>query len=316
MVKVSVIGAGPWGTAVACLLKHNGNDVSLWAYQNILDKDIVPIDGISVTDDINSATQESEFIFLVLNSQFFIPTLNQMNFEDCINRSVKFVVLTKGLVQYNDRFYLSMEILSEKYNVPKENIIVLSGPNIANEIYIGNPAATMVGSVNLEAANKVKNLLSSDRFRVYVNRDPKGLQWCGILKNPYAIGVGLFAGLYKGFDNNVVSWYISEALREMQLIGEFFGAERATFFDVAGIGDLITTCFAGRNRKVGEMLNSKNLEDIYSYFAPQKPEGPEQLRIVYSLVKDNLDVPLFKGLYEVLYEGKNPNSYLSEVIGS
>ncbi|MEA3430775.1 MAG: NAD(P)H-dependent glycerol-3-phosphate dehydrogenase [Nanoarchaeota archaeon] len=301
-MKTSVIGAGPWGTAVASLLKRNNHDVKLWAYQNILDKDIVPIEGIKVTDDIVESVKDSEYIFIVLNSQFFIATLDQLNFEELKDK--KFVILTKGLVHFEDSYHLSFEILEKKYNISKDNIAVLSGPNIAKEIYNQKPSAAVVASES-ELNDEVKNVMSSDNFTVHLSTDMYGVQWCGILKNPVAIGVGILDGLYPN-TSNPKSAFITNALREMQEVGILFNAQETTFQSVAGIGDLMTTCLSGRNQKVGLMLAEGNsLDEIYELFKPQKPEGSEQIKIIYNLIKEQMEAPIFTLLYQILYEGKD-----------
>lgn len=307
-MKSSVIGAGPWGTAVACLLKRNNHEVKLWAFQGILDRDVKPIEGVEVTDNVNDALKGSEYVFIVLNSQFFISTLDNLDAENWKDK--KFVLLTKGLVLFEDKYHLSYEILTKKYQVPKENIAVLSGPNIAKEIYNQLPAATVVAG---QIADEIKDIMSSNIFNVITSDDVVGVQWSGILKNPVAVGVGLCDGLYPGAANPK-SAFIALALKEMQTIGKHFGANKDTFTGVAGIGDLITTCLAGRNQKVGVMLaEGKTLTQIYENFAPQKPEGPEQIKIIYNLTKDQVDTPIFINLYKILHENKEPRTIIENL---
>ncbi|MBW3022015.1 NAD(P)-binding domain-containing protein [Candidatus Woesearchaeota archaeon] len=301
---ITVIGAGPWGTAVASLLKRNGNDVKLWAFQNILDKDIKPLEGITVTDDVKEAVNESEYIFVVLNSQFFISTLDSLDFNNLKDK--RFIVLTKGLVEFQDIYHLSFEILIKKYNVPKENIAVLSGPNIAKEIYNQMPAATVVASENPQLLSDVKELLSNNNFAVETSNDMAGVQWCGILKNPVAVGFGILEGLYSEA-SNPKSAFIAQALQEMQNILTTFGGKPGTLLSAAGIGDLITTCLSGRNKRVGIMLaQGKTLEEIYDSFKPQRPEGPEQVEILFEKMK--LDNPIISKLYNILFKSADPKT--------
>ena len=305
--KLAVIGAGPWGTAFACLLKKNGHDIKLWAYQNILDQNIKPFAGIEVTDNIANAVQHTDYIFLVLNSKFFIQTLDQLNFAGL--RDKKFIVLTKGLVEHDRTHQLPFEVLIHRYRVPKKNIAVLSGPNIAAEIYKGIPAAAMVASSNNTFLDELKVILSSVDFRVEISNDLTGLQWCGILKNPVAIGAGICDGLYSDHSNNAKAEFMTLALEDMKNIGTYFGSDAKTFYTLAGIGDLITTCFAGRNRQVGMKLAlGASLDEIYESFHPQRPEGPDQLKIISRLIDGKVQAPMFERLFKIIYEGEDPHS--------
>jgi len=307
--KIAVLGAGPWGTAVASLLSRNNHSVSLWAYQNILDKDIVPDKEILVTDNINDAVKDSEYIFIVLNSQFFISTFNTIN--DVYLKGKKFIVLTKGLVKLEDTFTLSFKVLTEKYNIPKEHIAVWSGPNIAPEIYKDIPASAVFASSNLSLAEEFKSIVSSQVFKVITSLDPTGVQWSGILKNPVAIMAGICDGLYKDSSSNTKSSLITFALEDMKKIGEYFGAKKETFDSLAGIGDLITTCFAGRNRQVGiNLALGKTVAEIYDMYKPQVPEGIEQLKIIMHLIKDNVDAPVFFALNDIVFNGSDPKASL------
>ncbi len=305
-MKISVIGAGPWGTTVTNLIKRNNekNSVYLWAYQKILDKNIILDEDIAVSENINSVISHGDVVFVVVNSNFLVQTMKDIK-EDISEK--KFVFLTKGFVHYNDEIMLPKDYIMKEFNVKQENIAVISGPNIANEINEKKRTYTTIASYDKEFANKTKQILENIYFIPFISDDVFGVEVAGIVKNPYAIAFGIVDEMNIG--NNFKSAFMSHCLNEIELIIKKFNGKEETAKGISGYGDFFTTCFSGRNKLVGEMIaKGKSMKDIYEHFSPQKPEGVEQVKILDKLIKNKTNLPIFRTLYSILFHNKKIES--------
>jgi glycerol-3-phosphate dehydrogenase (NAD(P)+) len=251
-MKVVVVGAGSWGSAFACLLRDRGHDVTLAA------RDPAQVDAIRETrrnpryaqdadlSGIAAATIEeapiesAELVVVALPSSVFgevVPGLPG---------TAPILSLTKGLDPSTGERLSSL--------VASRPVAVLSGPNIAEEIARGLPAAAVVASADLELAVRLQLALNSAIFRVYVNEDIVGVELCAAAKNVIALAAGGADGLRLG--DNAKAALVSRGVAEMRRLAEAAGARPDTFAGLAGMGDLIVTCWApsGRNRRAGELI--------------------------------------------------------------
>jgi glycerol-3-phosphate dehydrogenase (NAD(P)+) len=251
-MKVVVVGAGSWGSAFATLLRDRGNEVTLAARdpeqvaaiqetgrnpRYASEADLRGI-GAAVLDDAPVA--DADLVVVAVPSKVFGGVVSALPGEAPI------LSLTKGLDPETGERLSTL--------VRGRPVAVLSGPNIAEEIVRGLPAAAVVTSEDLELAVLLQLALNSAIFRVYVNEDIVGVELCAAAKNVIALAAGGADGLSLG--DNAKAALVSRGLAEMRRLAEVAGARPDTFAGLAGMGDLIVTCWspAGRNRRAGELI--------------------------------------------------------------
>jgi len=229
---VAILGTGVWGSALGTIAKSNEHDVRFWSHRgdtplaSVIKDAVIVISAVSMKGVISTAKK--------LRS-LGIP-------EDTI-----IVTATKGLDPETTR--TPSQIWQSA--LPNNPVVVLSGPNLSKEIAKGLPAATVLASSNLTAAETVQEIFASDTFRAYVNEDPIGTELGGTIKNVIAIASGVCDGMHLG--TNAKAALLTRALPEMIRIGTHLGASGETFFGLSGLGDLIATCDSplSRNYQVG-----------------------------------------------------------------
>ncbi|NES19569.1 MAG: NAD(P)H-dependent glycerol-3-phosphate dehydrogenase [Symploca sp. SIO3E6] len=241
---LAILGAGAWGTALASLARYNGHQVRLWSR--------------SSPQTLEEALTEVELIVSATSMRGVAPTAAKMQSIKLPANGV-IVTATKGLDSKTT--HTPSQIWQATF--PNHPIVVLSGPNLSKEIEQGLPAATVVASTNLKAAELVQQVFASERFRVYTSTDPIGTELGGTLKNIIAIAAGVCDGLKLG--TNAKSALITRALTEIIRVGTHLGAQTETFFGLSGLGDMLATCNSplSRNYQVGYNLAlGKSLEEI------------------------------------------------------
>ncbi|QEL18954.1 NAD(P)H-dependent glycerol-3-phosphate dehydrogenase [Limnoglobus roseus] len=319
--RFAVLGAGAWGTAVAIHLAKLGHAVSLWAArgesaarlfaarENLPLLPGVPIpDKIAVTADSDEATRNTDNWIVAIPTAFLRPTLSR--FIELATSRTRCLSLTKGIEVGS--FLRPSEIIAETLAV--KTVAALSGPSHAEEMARGLPTSVVVAGTDREFAATIQHAFGTARFRVYTNRDLIGLELGGALKNVLGIAAGICDGL--GFGDNAKSALLTRSIVEMTRFGVALGAEAATFAGLAGIGDLMTTCFSrhGRNRRVGERLGrGEPLDAILA--GPQVAEGVYTAKSVRQRsLALGLDVPIMSAVYDVLYEGKSPLAAVQDLM--
>lgn len=317
----AVLGAGGWGTAVAVHLAKLGHDVRLWGAraesverliatrqnERLLPGVTFP-DSVTITGDPVEAAQGANVWVVAIPTAFLRETLGR--FRSIVTSDTACLSLTKGIE--NGTFLRPTEIISEVLSI--RTLAALSGPSHAEEMARGLPASVVVASENLAFATEIQAAFGNERFRVYTNRDIVGVELAGALKNVLGIAAGICDGL--GFGDNAKAALLTRGIVEMTRFGTARGAEAATFAGLAGIGDLITTCFSkhGRNRRVGERLGrGERLADILA--GPQVAEGVWTAKSVFEWGHTNqLETPIMTAVYEVLYEAKSPLVAVQELM--
>ena len=244
-MKVTVIGGGAWGSTLAELVKENNHDVTQWYRQSPL--------------SLKDALTDSELWVCAVSMKGVrevVEKIQRLNLPQA-SSSLSIVSATKGL---EASVHSSLEHLPKRPSeiwqdaFPIAALTVLSGPNLSKEIQQRQPAATVVASHNDKAAQQVQALFNSQRFRVYTNADPTGVELAGALKNVIAIATGACDGLELG--TNAQSALITRGLAEMIRIAGYWGAKADTLYGLAGMGDLMATCSSplSRNYQVGYRL--------------------------------------------------------------
>jgi glycerol-3-phosphate dehydrogenase (NAD(P)+) len=308
-VRAVVVGAGSWGTAVACLLRDNGHAVTLAA------RDPEQIAAIEETgrnpryataarlDDISAATIDSAPI---ADAELVVVAVPSRVFGDVVSRlpgDAPLLSLTKGLDPATGARLSTL--------VRGRPVAVLSGPNIADEIVRGLPAAAVVASEDLELAVRLQVAVHSVLFRVYVSDDVAGVELCAAAKNVIALAAGGADGLSLG-DNSKAA-LVARGLAEMRRLAESAGARPDTFAGLAGMGDLIVTCWSpsGRNRRAGELISRGARPEEAAAEIGMVVEGLTTAPVLRDLARRlEIELPITEGVCAVL-EGTS----LAELVG-
>lgn len=320
--RFTVVGDGAMGTACAIILSQRPeHEVTLWCqfeenrramHERRENAKFLP--GVSIpqqvrlTGDFSTAGNANAFVVAV-PTVYLAATLEKLAGQWPADPPIVSVV--KGMEQ--ETFRSPTQIITGVLG--NRSLAVLSGPSHAEEIARGLPASVVAASGNVRLARTVQGWFSSNSFRVYTSHDPRGVELAAALKNVIAIAAGICDGL--GFGDNAKSALMTRGLVEMVRFGVALGAEVDTFYGLAGLGDLITTCISqhGRNRRVGEWLGKGHtLEEILS-MTPQVAEGVWTSRSIHDLAKKRgLDMPVTFEVYRILFEGKRPIDAVADLM--
>ena len=323
MPTIAILGAGAWGTAMALAIAQKpAMTVRLWCAQASTGRELIATrenarllpgvripDSIQLTLDPAEATRGADGWLVAIPTAFLRKALQPV--VGFYRPETAVVSLSKGIE--NETFLRPTEIFAELFGASR--LAVLSGPSHAEEVARGLPTSIVAASPDSALAAQVQDWVSGDRLRVYTNSDLIGVELAGALKNILGIGAGICDGL--GFGDNAKSALLTRGLVEMQRFGMIFGANPETFFGLAGLGDVMTTCFSrhGRNRKVGERLaKGEPLDAIVN--GPQVAAGVYTAKSAYERSRRaGLDAPILAAVYKVLYEGLNPLNAVQELFG-
>ncbi|HBQ21055.1 MAG: hypothetical protein A2Z91_09400 [Deltaproteobacteria bacterium GWA2_38_16] len=315
---IGVLGSGNWGTTLANLIAQRGQSVLLWSRNPSTVQEInhsktnqkyTPglkiLDSIHATSSMKEVAESCELIFVVVPSKVFREVSQELG--TYVSGDQILVSGTKGIE--NKTFRMMCDILKEETCCKK--VGALSGPNIATEIIQGDPSGSVIASHYNEVIERVMGALQQPLFKMYGNKDVKGVEIGGALKNIIAIASGIATGLHLG--NNSKAFLISRGIVEISRYGKFFGADPKTFFGLSGIGDLMATCYSehSRNNTFGRKLASGQTMDDILKASNMVIEGIYTVQAVQALAqKFNIFMPISAGIYRVLYENAN----LKEVI--
>lgn len=321
MSKISVIGAGAWGTTLSILAAENGHSIKLWSFEADVVKSINEIhennkylNGFQLPQSIDAigdlkAASDCDIMIFSTPSQYLRETLR--NISRFVQKDTLIVSTVKGL-EIETQKTMSTLIKEE---IPVVNPAVLSGPNISKEIARGLPAATAVACKDLAIAKSVQSALNSKRFRVYTNNDVIGTELGGVLKNVIAIAAGIADGLSLG--NNAKAALMVRGMVEIMRLGVALGGKSETFNGLSGIGDLITTCNStlSRNHYVGvEIAKGRKVSDIITKMYDVAEGVPTSKAARELSRKVKIEMPITEEIYAVLYEHKDPFKAISSLM--
>ncbi len=313
-LRVGVVGAGAWGTALAKLLAERGHEVALWAYEPhvveaVRRRRVNPyLEGVTlpgelvVTGDLAGAVSGKDVVVSVSPSQFVRDVMQQA--APHLDADALVVSASKG-IELHTLKRMDQVLVEVLPAAVMERFCVLSGPSFAREVAEGAPTAVVVASRDEEAARRVQRAFQTPSFRVYTNRDVVGVELGGALKNVMALAAGIAAGL--GYGHNTMAALITRGLAEMTRLGVAMGADAATFSGLAGVGDLVLTCTGGlsRNRTVGLRLGrGERLADILRDMQAVA-EGVKTAEAVPELARRHgVEMPIAEQVYLIVHEDK------------
>jgi glycerol-3-phosphate dehydrogenase (NAD(P)+) len=323
-MKISVIGAGAFGTAMAIAASRAGNEVALWAHDPEVARTIAESGAnpdylpgmelgarVHATNDLAEAAQFADTMFMVVPSHHYRGVLTQMRAH--IRGPVKVISGTKGIE--NESLERMSEISANVLGDLLEAFAVLSGPTFAIETAKGHPTAAVIASRQTDFAQEVQQVMSSPTFRLYHSNDVVGVELAGSLKNVIAIAAGVLEGM--GLGANTTAALITRGLHEMTRLGLALGGRLETFAGLAGMGDLVLTCTGAlsRNRTVGVQLGRGLTLDEILRDAKFVAEGIKTSKSARQISeRHQIEMPIASEMFRVLYEGESPSGGLQRLM--
>ena len=312
MAKISVLGAGSWGTALALLLHNNGHEVTLWS---ALEDEVKMLrekkehasklpgvklpETMEITVDLEKSLADPDVAVLAVPSPFTRATAHRM--APFTKKGQIIVNVAKG-VEENTLMTLS-EIISQE--IPQADVCVLSGPSHAEEVGKGIPTTCVVSAEKRATAEYLQGIFMSPVFRVYTTPDMLGVELGGALKNVIALAAGTADGL--GYGDNIKAALITRGIAEIARLGTKMGARMETFYGLSGMGDLIVTCASvhSRNRKAGYLMGKGYTMKEAMDEVKMVVEGVYSAKAAKSLAeKYQVEMPIIQEVNKVLFEKK------------
>ena len=315
-MKINIIGAGTWGTALGCLLENKKTNSKVTIWQR---------DPLKTSQIINSQTHPRFKNFKIPASIKFTSSLNDLDFNELTIIAIptssirdvlpkklkngKYIIASKGF-DLNTGLLCS-EMLQSDFNLDSNNIAILSGHNHAEEVIAGKASAAVIASSNSKLSSSLQELFSSDIFRVYRSDDILGVQIGAAVKNVIAIASGLCVGLNLG--DNAQAALVSRGMNEIMNLTRIYSIDERTLYGLSGLGDLIATCYSkySRNRELGILLAEGYSIDDAKNKIGMISEGINTSKILNNISKNNnLDMPICTEVYKILFEGNEPQKSL------
>ena len=322
MKKVSVIGAGSWGSALAVLLANNGHEVTLWTHdpheiemlstkreqQEKLPGVKLP-DNIAIEADLETALTDEDVVVMAVPSPVVRTVAKQMS--SFVKDGQIIVNVAKGI---EDVTYKTLSDIIEE-EIPNAEVCVLSGPSHAEEVGIGIPTTVVIGAKNKKTAEMLQDVFMNKVFRVYTSSDIIGIELGGALKNVIALAAGTVDGL--GYGDNTKAALMTRGIAELTRLGEAMGGKPETFSGLTGVGDLIVTCTSvhSRNRKAGYLMGKGMTAEEAMKEVKMVVEGVYSAKAALGLAKKcNVAVPIVEAVNRVLFENADPKEEVSNLL--
>ena len=321
-MKITVLGSGAWGTALAMLLLENGNDVTLWSYTEEESKFLREthenpmLKGVRLPPEMKFSTDMACVKgcgLVVMATPSFAVRSTAAKLKVLADPGTILVSVSKG-IEKDSSLRLSQVIEEElQGHCP---VVVLSGPSHAEEVGRRIPTGVVAAADDLKIAEQVQDLFMNQRFRVYTSDDKIGTEICAALKNIIALCAGCCDGM--GYGDNTKALLMTRGLAEMVRLGVALGGKKETFTGLAGMGDLIVTCCSmhSRNRRCGILIGQgKDVQEaikevgavVEGYYAAANARTLAQ--------KVGVEMPIAQAAYEVLYEGRDVHNVITDLMG-
>ena len=320
-MKISIVGAGSWGTALGQVLSENGHKPLLWHHNPAFVEEISTtrshpfLAGYSIhpalkfTNSLEETTVYSEILISALPSQVV-----RQKFSNIPELKVKIIVSVSKGIEMDTGQRLS-EVFEEVLQIGSDAFVVLSGPSHAEEVIQKFPTTVVAAGTSMENARRIQTLFSNAYFRVYTGADVAGVEIGGAAKNIIALAAGICQGL--GFGDNTMAALVTRGLEEIIRLGTQLGGKRETFSGLSGMGDLVVTAFSphSRNRQVGQRIGKgESLQSILGSME-MVSEGVSTTKSLYELAqKQGVDMPICRQIYRVLYENLAPRDGILELM--
>lgn len=313
MSKVTVIGSGSWGVALATYLAKQGNEIKVWSFSEkerdeinnerkcvFLPKITLP-DNIYCTNDFKEALEGTEYVIHVTPSKFVRNTIK--GYKDFITKDQVVLMCSKGFEAGTN---LALDDVIEQ-ELPGIRYGILAGPSHAEEVSVDIPTALVIASHDEDVRKNVAELFKSPVMRIYTSKDVKGVELGGALKNIIAFCAGVSVGLELG--DNTFAALATRGLVEIARLGTKMGGEEKTFYGLTGLGDLIVTCSSehSRNRRAGKLIGQGYTVEQAREQIGMTIESIDNIEVAYALAKQyDVEMPIVDTVYNVLYNGLDP----------
>lgn len=324
-MKITVAGAGTWGTALGRILANKGLDVCIWSrfreetdrltltrkHPNLPEAEIP--ESILFTTDISEAAADADYMIMAVPSVYTRDTARDFATE--LEEKTILISAAKGIE--SQTLMTLTEVIGDELNkAGKTNMVVaLSGPTHAEEVARDLPTLIVCACEDLDAAKRVQQLFDGTCIRPYINPDARGVQICGALKNVEALAVGIARGL--GYGDNTCAAMITRGMEEIRRLGLAMGCREKTFFGLAGIGDLIVTATSrhSRNNRAGYLIGQGKTVDEAVREIGMVVEGMNALPAAISLCeKFNMDMPLINAVQSIVKDHAQPSDVVRELM--
>ena len=321
MAKISIIGGGSWGIALAVLLQKNGHEVTIWS---ALEQEIAMLkehhehrmlpgvklpEEIRFTMDDREAVEDKDLLVMAVASSYTRQTSHRLS--RLVAPEQKILNVAKGIEEH------TVMTLSEiiRQEIPQADVAVMSGPSHAEEVGRGIPTTIVVGAGTKDTAEYIRNLFMNEVFRVYISPDVLGIELGGALKNVVALAAGIADGL--GYGDNTKAALITRGITEIARLGTAMGGKFETFCGLTGIGDLIVTCASmhSRNRRAGILIGQgKSCEEAMTE-VKMVVEGVYSAKAAIALSeKYEVEMPIIEQVNAVLFEGRSAAQAVRELM--
>ncbi len=310
--KITVLGAGAWGTAIATLLAHNKHDVTLWCFEPEVARDINLVhinkkflpdvqlpETIQATNNMQEALEGATWIFEAIPVLYMRSVFQQAKMS--VPSDTRWVLLSKGLEQ--DTLMLPTQIFDDVFGKHVSKAVV-GGPNFARDLVAKALTATTIASSDNKLAHGLEKILSNNYFITTISDDMIGVQVGGAIKNVLALAVGIARG--NGWKENTIAYLLTQGLAEIATLSEHMGGKRETVYGLSGLGDMILTCTGtlSKNLRVGTMIGQGKTMDEIKDLVPVLPEGINTTASLYALmVRDNIQLPVCQRTYACIFQG-------------
>ncbi len=329
--KITIIGDGSMATVCALLLESRGTQVTIWGASHEHVAELIQTrenrrylpgyrfpESIRLTADDRSAFEGAQMIVSAVPTQYIRRVWDRL--ATATPSSVPIVSVAKGIE--NETHLRPTQVIADVLSRHTDNpdraarpLAAISGPSVADELARCLPATVCAASDDDKLARTIQETFTTRWFRVYTNSDLLGVELAGATKNVIALAAGILDGLQAGI--NAKSALLSRGLAEITRLGVAMGAQEKTFFGIAGVGDLATTCFSptGRNRTCGEFLGKgRKLDDVLKSMSGVVEGVPTTRSVVTLAQKYRVEMPITQAVYEVLFEGLDPIEGISKLM--
>lgn len=316
-MKITVIGDGAFGTALAQLCARNNHDVTMWCYNaevaNSIEQKrcnerylptIILDERISAVTSMEEAMKNTQWIIEAVPVKYMNSVLTSC--KPFVNVSVPWVTASKG-IEY-ETMRLPGQLLSDALEMPVP-YVVIAGPSFADELAKDEPTAVMLASDDLELAHRFSLVVENNSFFSHLTHDTRGVQWCGVIKNCIALALGILEG--SGYGNNTQALILTQAIAELTSILQVCGGDAKTVLGLAGIGDIVLTAYSAKSRN--KMLGMQLAKGQYDLLEISNAEGVNSLHAIkgLSMQKRTIPLPLFSALYDIVFHKKNAHELIA-----
>lgn len=321
-MKIGVLGAGSWGTALAKVLGTNGHDVMLWSalpeeiemiqtHRELIDKlpGVKIPDNVVATTDLEETCKDKKVLVFAVASPFVRQTAKKASPYVCDGQLI--VNVGKGIEA--DTLETLTDIIQGE--IPQCEIAVLSGPSHAEEVSREIPTTCVAGAKTRESAQLIQDIFMNEKFRIYTSPDIIGIELGGSIKNVIALAAGIADGL--GYGDNTKAALMTRGIAEISRLGTAMGGKLETFCGLSGVGDLFVTCMSkhSRNRKAGYLLGTGYTMEEAMKEVKQIVEGVYSAKAALQLSKKyGVDMPIVEQVYQILFEGKSAKEAVNDLL--